>query len=1832
MGKFRKNWTILLFLLFGIRLGAQTEVQIGNGTQTGYVPLVAMYTASYGQSIYLSTELPAGLITSISYQYALSEDITVSPTTIYMAEVSRSSYGGNTDRVPADSLTQVFTGSVTFTQGWVTINLTTPFNYTGDGNLVVAYLNNSAEFLSWEESYFYVTPTTENMSNIAGTWEGTLDISNIGSGWDTYNESLAVRPNTKFMFSSAEDFCNDPQNVTVTEITDNSALVSWTAPEGQTTFGVSYKLANANEWTFLSNVIGTSYTLEGLQGLTDYQVKVYTVCDEESTSFGVVKSFQTSVSASQISSLPYSESFDEATSISSWLIDNGNATNKWYWGVAENNTTEVPNGGSLYISSNGGTTASYDNEAASNVFATKYLTFSDALNFKVAFDVKCLGEGDFDNLEVYLVKGGENLNNDNLLGYFSGINSWERKEFVVDNSYANQSVRLVLKWKNDGNGGVSPGAVVDNISIEALPCGMIDELNITFTENSGAPVAIGVIEDANSDVSSYLVEYKANGDEDWIAFSTNAPTFDILDLSYATTYAIRIKVVCDENQSVWSPIHYFTTPCGVISDFPWSEGFEQEFVSDTIGNQVAPLCWTQIVTNSSYAWVMNTIYANNGEGCLRGNMTPYFMPNPAVSSWMISPSMEFTGGEKLTFSVRKQSLSDVVRFRIYGLDESEQLFSSVSDTSRFELIRTIEYNEPHTEYTTMEVGLSSLSARGRFAFVIDTLSNTIIIDDVMVEEAEDCPNVYNVTATRLSTSSVAINFDTTNTNGSGWVIAYGQAPSQEEFDPISTPSSQQIAITSSSQLPYVIDGLSAGTYYFAVQQDCDGAFSEPAAVFFPVVNALPYFQNFNTTTVSEWDLSNHSGNNVWYIDSSMYISNNGGDSNTYDFNSQSKSYAVTYVSFPAAASFTITYDWKAMGQIGGYGSVYDYGKVYLIPDTMAIPSANINNVYAISENLIQQNIWTTDTINLDATYANRVWKLIFMWQNNASQGTNPALAVDNISIVANNCGQVVDLNVEYAQTAEGLVANLSFTDYSQNPSYIIEYKSESESEWTVISSATAPYQISNLEFNTEYSFRVAVECEDGTITPYVTITSQSPCAAITQLPWGESFNTAPNECWSFRKGQLTETTYTNDLQIPSQYEMPWQFNATNQVGGIANGRMQAFLYGTTARFWLITPTVDIPQEGVYELSVDVLARKSSDDIAPAPAPDDKFVILVSTDNGISWNTNDAIIYNDLDSDTAHNFSQFNQTPTRVKFRLQDSEGTSYSGLVRFAFYCESTVSNGSNFVFIDNIALNQFSDCPIPSNLSVSNITNNTALLTFNQDEDVEGWEYIAVPEGASIESVTPVEVAESPATIENLEAEMNYTVYLRSVCSETSVSPWSVGVSFLTTPDPTTIPYSCDFDFEQGEATGWLLKNGTCANYWAINGQLFITSDGTTQEYGSGTSVVLAEKLFQFEDSDSIRISFDLTIGGETAYDVPYDYLKVFLLPENENLEPSSAIQTPQYAYADYSQNVILTNSDGGYYINMTTQTINITLPTPTEARKLVFLWINDNSMGSQPGAIIDNFSITYATEPQTSCLAPTNLSIENSNDTITFSWQAVGSETQWEVRLGEAEPIVVETPAYQFTNLAIGQYTAYVRAICGEETYSEWASIDFEVVIVEPIVTTNDATNITANSATLTASVQLGNQTPSSAGFKYKVIGAEEWMEEIISTTSYDALSLEVSNLVAATEYEFKAFVVCGETEYEGEVKTFSTLASLQEELSNMLSVSLYPNPAKQSATLEFLGLNSKAKISIVNMKGQIIKTIDIQPLQTYELNLTDFASGVYYVKVITNNKIITQKLIVE
>lgn len=128
------------------------------------------------------------------------------------------------------------------------------------------------------------------------------------------------------------------------------------------------------------------------------------------------------------------------------------------------------------------------------------------------------------------------------------------------------------------------------------------------------------------------------------------------------------------------------------------------------------------------------------------------------------------------------------------------------------------------------------------------------------------------------------------------------------------------------------------------------------------------------------------------------------------------------------------------------------------------------------------------------------------------------------------------------------------------------------------------------------------------------------------------------------------------------------------------------------------------------------------------------------------------------------------------------------------------------------------------------------------------------------------------------------------------------IGAVFGQTP--ATLPYSCDF--EAAGDNGWTLKNGTCTNQWHVgsftspaghSGSLFISSDGgTTADYNiDAYSVVVAEKLFQTGTSDSLTISFDLTIGGEDDF----DYLKVYWV-NADTVYTAAAGTTPYYGSQD--------------------------------------------------------------------------------------------------------------------------------------------------------------------------------------------------------------------------------------------------------------------------------------------------------------------------------------------
>ena len=86
---------------------------------------------------------------------------------------------------------------------------------------------------------------------------------------------------------------------------------------------------------------------------------------------------------------------------------------------------------------------------------------------------------------------------------------------------------------------------------------------------------------------NYNVEYKLASDAEWTSFvaNTTATTCNLTGLTPGSAYQARVQSVCDDATSGWKSVN-FTTSCGAITTFPWTETFE----SYASGDFIDP-CW-----------------------------------------------------------------------------------------------------------------------------------------------------------------------------------------------------------------------------------------------------------------------------------------------------------------------------------------------------------------------------------------------------------------------------------------------------------------------------------------------------------------------------------------------------------------------------------------------------------------------------------------------------------------------------------------------------------------------------------------------------------------------------------------------------------------------------------------------------------------------------------------------------------------------------------------------------------------------------------------------------------------------------------------------------------------------------------------------------------------------------------------------------------------------------------------------------------------------------------------------------------------------------------------
>ena len=120
-------------------------------------------------------------------------------------------------------------------------------------------------------------------------------------------------------------------------------------------------------------------------------------------------------------------------------------------------------------------------------------------------------------------------------------------------------------------------------------------------------------------------------------------------------------------------------------------------------------------------------------------------------------------------------------------------------------------------------------------------------------------------------------------------------------------------------------------------------------------------------------------------------------------------------------------------------------------------------------------------------------------------------------------------------------------------------------------------------------------------------------------------------------------------------------------------------------------------------------------------------------------------------------------------------------------------------------------------------------------------------------------------------------------------------------------------------------------------------------------------------------------------------------------------------------------------------------------------------------------------------------------------------------------------------------------------------------------------------------------------------------------------------IEGLEADIAYEFKAFATTESGIVEGNVVSFNTLSGIKDIVKDSINVKVYPNPASSKTNICVNGLDNKATITVSDMQGNIILSNQINN-ETYELNVENYASGVYFIKITSKNIVKTQKLIVK
>ena len=1277
-------------------------------------------------------------------------------------------------------------------------------------------------------------------------------------------------------FSISRMACPTPSGLQISEVAANSAVIAWNDPSDGTTW--VYAVAPASEEEpadeAYAPIAVASVSLTDLAECTSYKFYLRMVCGSEFSETASIP-FQTTQLPLVLGN-HYVEDFESGNG---WLFYNLE-TNAWVIDTAANNGGEK----ALYVSQDGGLTNTYYKSTGGLIFASKMFTFEDA-NYNFQFDWRAAGEGTstiYDYVRVALVPAGTELAaKSGTSGYPSGYSATglPANWIALDGGYLNLhnawttvntmdvpvtagDYMVVFGWRWDTSGGSDPAAAIDNFSINKVLCAT--PANLQVVADSIMVNAAFIKWDEVGENSNYLVRYKKSDAEEWTLL--NPMTVDsvwLTGLDASTVYEVQVAAWCDptdeETISEFSASVSFATACAAIEAL--NEDFEDV-------NKL--ICWSLIQESNSYpALKTGAEYATSGTKSL------YFLSMASgtpVDQYAILPELVSLDGLRIKFNARKEEDTDEDTYAVVGV------MTDPADASTFVYLDSLEITS--TTYAQFAVPFAAYTGAGKYIAIMMPAAQssyaTILVDDVVVEEVPNCLEPLGPVAVVDVTAETATLAWPAEENGA-WKYAFAPASAAEPAD------EAFVAITDTL---ITIDELEDCTpYTFYLRRDCGSMMSPSITATFTTllkVATVPYADDFETA--NKWMFINGNLTNAWAYGEAahngegthaIYISNDNGVSNAYTVNSPAVVYAVKSFHFEEG-TYVFQYDWRCMGE--GTSTLYDYLRVALVPDSIEFEASTTLptgvTYQALPEGIIaldggkalnQKSAWETFRSDAITIAEEGDYKVVLLWRDDTSSGTQTPAAVDNFSIEKLNCIRPDSL-IAVAETATTTSIQLDWQPISGENFWFVQYKKSADDQWILVPDSinTHPFTLTGLEASNTYDVRVAAWCDptDSTSASEYSLPIEitTKCEAITAFPYEENFDGIAGVtsghvlpiCWS----HINTCTYSTYSYYPTTYK-----STSYSKSGENSLRFYSYYYNsTTTNYDPQDQYAILPEmENISGLRLKFSARAYS-----TTANSGQYTIGVMTNP----------------ADTATFVPVYEGNLTSTSYQSFDIKLNRYQGEGRYiAIKMPAAGTPTTRGLYIDDIVVEQLPSCIEPENVVINEFTATTATISWtNGAEGQNAWQVVYSTDGEfDPNEATPIDVLSNPCSLANLTPETNYYLYVRANCSEgetVDYSAWSAKASFRTasqcqTPDNLSADEitvnSAAISWNTYGQTGFNLRYGTDGATWTV-------VNNAEMPYTINDLATATAYYVQVQAACADADVWSAALNFKTAYGIPFE------------------------------------------------------------------------------------------------------------------------------------------------------------------------------------------------------------------------------------------------------------------------------------------------------------------------------------------------------------------------